>query len=290
MDALRFRFVRATQISVVVALAFIAAGCTKLVYNRLDTLAGWYLGSLVSLEPQQHEDLRSWLTRTLEWHRASELGRYAGFLRELANQVSTPGDRAAYERAEQRIEAFGEAVIAQTAPEAARLLTLLSPAQLDEFEKKLEERSLERSEEAQKAIAKGAWRRDRARDLRRQLKRWTGSVTDEQQVLIGQSVVQLEPMANDWLESQSQWRRLLLETLRAQTAMAAKEQRVLELLRQPDTQWTADYNSKNERNRNHSLALLEALDASLTSAQRERLRRELTELAGQLDDLRETAE
>ena len=77
--------------ALVLWLALSAAGCTKLVYNRLDTLAGWYMEGLVSLDDTQRADLRSWLGQTLQWHRRSELARYAQFLRELAADAAQPG-------------------------------------------------------------------------------------------------------------------------------------------------------------------------------------------------------
>jgi Family of unknown function (DUF6279) len=286
VDTFRSRARSAIRIAAALSLACIAAGCTKLVYNRLDTLAGWYLGSLVSLDPEQKRDLRVWLTRTLEWHRASELDRYAEFLHGLTNEIAAPGDRASYERVERQIEAFGDAVVAQTTPEAARMLMKLSDAQLDELDRNLDERSIERAEEDQKTIDKGAWRKERARDLRRQLKRWTGSVTDEQEALIGQAAAQFAPTSSDWLESQRQWRRLLIEALRARPATPAAEQRVVELLRRPDAHWTHGYTTKSESNREHSLMLLESLDSSLTALQREHLRDEISQLAAQLDALK----
>jgi hypothetical protein len=286
VDTFRSRLRNAARIAAALSLVCIAAGCTKLVYNRLDTLAGWYLGSLVSLDPEQERDLRAWLSSTLEWHRTSELSRYAEFLHGLTNQIAAPGDRAAYERVEKQLEAFGDAVVAQTTPEAARMLMRLSDAQLDELDRNLDERSIERAEEDQKAINKGAWRKERARDLRRQLKRWTGSVTDEQKAVIEQAAAQFEPTSSDWLESQREWRRLLIEALRARPATPESEQRVLQLLQHPDAYWTHGYTAKSARNREHSFMLLESLDASLTPSQREHLRGELGELAEQLDALR----
>ena len=279
---------RTVQIICALVLALTVGGCTKFAYNRLDSLASWYVGSLVSLDDGQRRDLRAWMTSTLEWHRTSELERYSDFLHSLTEQIASPGDRASYERVEAQIESFGEAVVAQATPEAARLLLQLSDAQIDELDRNLEERALERAEEDQKALDKGVWRTERERDLRRQLKRWTGSATAEQEKLIAAAVAQFEPTSAEWIESQRQWRKLLIDAVRTRPATPAVEQQVLQLLQAPDAHWTQGYTAKNERNRERSLALLERLDASLTTTQREHLRRELNDLAGQLDALRET--
>jgi hypothetical protein len=275
------------RLAAVLTLALLVSGCTSLVYNRLDSLAGWYLGSLVSLDGPQKQDLRAWLTQLLDWHRTSELGRYAQFLRDLATQAGSPGNRAVYEDTAAQVEAFGEAVVAQAGPEAARLLTTLTDEQLTELEKSLDERARERAEESERELEKGSWRRERERDLRRQLKRWTGAVTQEQQAVIAQSVSEIEPTTQEWAESQRQWRRLLIATLRT-PATSARERDVLQLLREPDEHWTEAYSEKNRRNRERTFALLERLDASLTAEQRAHLQHKLEELAGRLDALRET--
>ena len=46
--------------------ALVTTGCTTaFFYNRLDTFAGWYFESLVSLNDVQRTELRGWLERTL---------------------------------------------------------------------------------------------------------------------------------------------------------------------------------------------------------------------------------
>ena len=272
--------------ALVLWLAFGASGCTRLLYDRLDSLAGWYLGSLVTLDDTQRADLRTWLESTLQWHRKSELARYAQFLRELAQTAARPVGRAAFEQAQQRIEGFGQDLVTQAAPEAARLLLTLTPAQVDELLTSLEEKSQERSDEQREAIADGTWHRKRAKDLQRQLKRWTGSVTAAQKTLLEQVAGELEPTTGEWLDSTRRWRGALRDAL-AQPRTAASSDRLLALLRAPDSEWTAEYLAKAARNRERVLAMLESLDASLTPPQRERLQRELRQMAGQLEALTE---
>jgi hypothetical protein len=185
------------------------------------------------------------------------------------------------------VKAFGDAVVAQAGPEAARLLTTLTDEQLAELEAGLEERARERAEESERELAKGSWRKERERDLRRQMKRWTGAATQEQRAIIAQTVEQLEPTTQDWTESQRQWRTLLIGTLRSPPT-PARELDVLQLLLDPGQHWTQGYSEKNRRNRERTLALLEQLDASLSTEQRAHLQRELEELARRLDALKET--
>jgi hypothetical protein len=268
----------------VMLLAATAAGCAKLVYNRLDTLAALYVGNLVSLDDRQSSELRAWLAQALEWHREKELGRYATFLRELSSEVARPSNRATYERIFGPVEGFVADFAAQTAPQASRLLLELTPAQVEEFLANLAKKSQERSADSLQEIRNGSWQASRAKETQRQVKRWTGTITEEQKALVREMSQHIQPTTNEWLESQRRWRSALGAAF---SNRGTAQERILQLLREPDTQWTAQYKTKEASNREQALSLLTALDASLTPAQREHLQRELMTLAKRLDALTE---
>ena len=269
------------------AVTLSVAACTNFFYNRLDTLAAWYIQDLVSLDDDQRSNLRSWLEGTLQWHRKSELTHYVSFVRELAGTASRPGNSTSYRVIESQVETFGARLVEQAAPDAARLLMSLSPAQLTEFETNLGEKSRERNQKNLKALADGDWHEKRAKDIEKQLKRWTGSVTKEQKQLIAQQSERFDSTTTDWLESQGHWRKAMFGALQerfsAGQSPAAVEERILALLRKPESQWTRAYQSKSKQNREQSLTVLAALDASLTPAQRSYLQAELAKLAQQLE-------
>jgi hypothetical protein len=271
----------------VLLLAVGAAGCAKVMYNRLDTLAAWYVSGLVSLDEQQRADLRSYLAQTLQWHRESELTRYSRFLRELSAEVAQPAARAVYQRAIERVERFAADFAAQTAPEATHLLQELSPAQVEELVTNLAEKSAERAEDETDDIRNGSWQAKRIKDTQRQVKRWTGTITDEQKSLVREMMQHIQPNSEEWQESQRRWRASLRNALHDRDSPQAAQERILQLLREPDTQWTAQYKSKEAHNREQMLALLAALDISLTPTQRERLQHELLILAERLEALTE---
>jgi hypothetical protein len=276
-------------IALLLALLAGVAGCTNFFYDRLDTLARWYIQDLVSLDSEQRSDLDAWLQSTLQWHRQSELTRYAVYLHELSARVSRPGDAAMYRDIETQAEDFGTRLVEQVSPDAARLLLSLSPQQLKEFEANLADKARERNEENLKALAAGKWHEKRAKDIEKQLKRWTGSVTKEQQLLIQQQSKVFESTTHDWLDSQARWRQALFAALNARftagESQAAVEASILQLLRTPERQWTSAYQAKAKQNRERSLAVLGTLDQSLTATQRSYLQGELTKVAKQLEGL-----
>jgi hypothetical protein len=280
---------RYKTILLLLVLAGTLAGCTNFFYNRLDTLAAWYVQDLVSLDDSQRSDLRTWLNETLQWHRRSELIRYAKFLRELAATSARPGNASTYKSVEDQVEGFGARLIEQAAPDAARLMMNLTPEQIDELEANLAEKARERNEKNLAAQAEGKWHAKRARDIEKQLKRWTGAVTKEQKQLIAQLSTQFQSTTTDWLESQERWRHAMFGALRerftAGQSPAVVEERILTLLRTPEAQWTRAYQAKATQNREQSLTVLGAIDASLTAAQRAHLQREMIQLAEQLEGM-----
>ena len=287
-DERRPSFARPARAGVwVVLLLCCTAGCTGFVYNRLDSMAGWYLENLVSLDAAQSNALRAWLTETLQWHRESELVKYSQFLRELAAHAARPADRALYARIETTFEQYWSQLIDKTAPQATHWLLALSPEQVAELDRNLTQRSQERAKDDIERLAAGEWHAERARDLQKQLKRWTGSVSGPQRQLIVAAAGGFEPTHEDWLQSQQQWRAALRAALLDDAAREDKERLILQLLHEPNRQWTAAYRTKNERNREHAFAVLAKLDATLSPVQRRHLQQELTALAEKLDDLTE---
>ena len=83
------------RVLLVSGVAVLLAGCTILgfVYDRLDTLVGFYIEDLIDLTPEQSAQLDRTLAGNLQWHRESELQRYAAFLREFAGTVDAGLER-----------------------------------------------------------------------------------------------------------------------------------------------------------------------------------------------------
>ena len=132
-------------------------------------------------------------------------------------------------------------------------------------------------------IRNGSWQAKRVKETQRQVKRWTGTITEEQKLLVARCRSRFSRRPQ-WLESQRRWRAALGDAF---SNRGTAQERILQLLREPDTQWTAQYKTKEASNREQVLSLLTALDASLTPAQREHMQRELTALAERFDALTE---
>ena len=110
----------------------------------------------------------------------------------------------------------------------------------------LTEKSNERSADSLEEIREGTWQARRVKETQRQVKRWTGTVTAEQKLLVNELSKQIQPTTEEWLESQRRWRTALADAF---SNRGTAEERILQLLREPDSQWTAQYKTKEESNR-----------------------------------------
>lgn len=269
------------------AAALLLVGCTSsLVYNRLDTIARWYIGSLVSLDDAQQASLRDWLARSLAWHRDSELKRYELFLRELSADVAAGPDPARLPRVMQQAEGFVDEVAARMAPEAAQLLTTLRPDQVDEFLGNLEKRNREELDEELERTPSERQKR-RIRSMTKTLEKWTGSSTPEQKAIIERTVNELGAAGllgetDEWFASQTAWRNALRQAL---AKGAAGRDEVEALLREPQKTHTPAHQAAQADQRRRFMAFGIELDGALTPKQRATLAGKLTDLAQDLRSL-----
>ncbi len=120
-------------------LAVGLAGCgLGLVYPRLDTVVGFYVEGLVTLDKAQSAALKRTLAGNLEWHRRSELDRYSAFLRDLAVTVERGAGRDDWLAASRRTEQYWRGIFEQAAPGYTALAATFTDAQVAELLENLE--------------------------------------------------------------------------------------------------------------------------------------------------------
>ncbi len=270
----------------VAGLAVFLAGCTMLglVYNRLDSLVGFYIENLVDLTPEQSAQLDRTLAGNLQWHRESELQRYAQFLREFAGTVDAGLEGARMLEASRRAEAYWREIFVQAAPGYSALTLTFTDAQVEQliagFERKDDE---EYEEYADRSAAQRAELREKS--VRRLLERFTGPLTATQRALVREHVSRVPSTKEEWRVTRQRWRGSLEETLRERAETPEFHARMLQLIARPYELWTPQYRSAVDASRDSFIALIVELDATLTPAQRAATRRELLELASTVEKL-----
>jgi len=120
------------------ALLIAACSTVRMGYNNADTLLLYSLERYVSLTSEQEELVKRRVASLMDWHRATQLTDYAAFIQgargRLDGSIVTPAEVLAFsEGLNARMAALGE----RAAPDAAALALTLTPAQIDQLERKL---------------------------------------------------------------------------------------------------------------------------------------------------------
>jgi hypothetical protein len=269
-------------------VAFVAlglAGCgLGLVYPRLDTVVGFYVEGLVTLDKAQSVQLKRILAGNLEWHRRSELDRYSAFLRDLAVAVERGAGRDDWLAASRRTEEYWRRVFEQAAPGYAALAATFTDAQVTELLANLEREDAEdRREFDSRTPEQRAARREKS--MRRALERFTGPLTPSQRDLLRAHVASSPSFMPEWLENRRVWRAELAEALAGRRDGAEFEARMQVLVARPDELWTPRYRAAVEQRRESLVEFVVALDATLTPPQRAAARRQLLALADEVQGL-----
>ena len=271
--------------ALVALLAAALGGCgIGLVYPRLDTLGTWYVEGLVSLDDTQSTELERMLEARLDWHRDSELVRYATFLRGMSDSVQRRTDAGTWREAARQAEVFWRDLGAGLAPVAVALGPTLTDEQVDELLRSLAEQDDEEWEEYADRTPQQRIER-RQKSWRRGIERYTGRLDASQRALVNARAAASGSAIPEWREYRRAWREELAATLRVRGDAAQFEPRITRLFAHPDDWWTPGYRAALERRRGDLIDLLVELDATLTPRQRAAAGREFTSLAAELESL-----
>jgi hypothetical protein len=270
----------------VAGLAAGLAGCgLGLVYPRLDSVVGFYVEGLVTLDDAQSAALKRTLAGNLEWHRQSELERYSAFLRDMADTVAGGAGREEWAGATRRTEQYWREIFAQAAPGYTSLAATFTDAQVAELLGNLERED----EEAWQDFARRKPQERQARrekSIRRALERFTGPLTAGQRELIREHAARSQPFMAEWRDNRRVWREALADVLAQRRTGAGFESRMFVLIARPDDLWTPAYRQALERRRESLIDLVVEIDATLTPKQRATARRQLLALADEVQGLR----
>ena len=277
---------RARGWSWLLAGCLLLAGCSgaKVVYEQLDVLLPWYFRDYVDLDTGQRRQLEQAVDSLLVWHRESEIGRYAAFLRELERDAAAPLGLDRLRAARLELDAFWDDVAQRLAPEAAALLSTLSDEQVDALFARMARDDAKLAREAQaRSQEERVERRERA--LRRQLERWVGGLDGRQELLVAACAAELRADPGGWIASRQAWAAALREALSGRQDAARFGPRLERLLAEGESFWDPGYRRQFDADRERVLRLFAEIDASLTTKQRSTLRARLERWALDLESI-----
>ncbi|MCC5794442.1 MAG: hypothetical protein JJT85_06865 [Chromatiales bacterium] len=256
--------------------ALFLSGCstTRLAYNQLDRISFWYLKGYFELDRNQERDLRARIDRHLEWHRETQLPRYAAFAADLERDSAGPLSAEYFALRAAELEVFWRDFMEQLTPEAAVFLATLSDDQIEAMFRKIDENHADL--ERDYAGETGPIRREqRAQAISRSVSRVTGRLTPEQLALIRSYSDRLNDLSIPWLERRRHWQQEFRAALALRDDLEAFEARLHPLLVDPDRDDPPEYRRLVELNQQLIYAMLAELSSELTPRQRDRVQRRI---------------
>jgi len=275
------------RFSLLVAVAWLLSGCggPKLAYSQLDWLVPAYLESYVDLDGTQRARLDSLVSDLLDWHCASQLHEYAGWLRKVGTDFQAQG--VSYRRLEDhylRLQGYLRAIAEQATPRLSELLQSISDEQLDELFASLSEKNEDfRQDYIDKPLPRV--QKKYARQMGKRLKRWLGELTPEQQRDIAQWSQQIDQVSATRLRMRLSWQSALQQALRARANPDFLEAQVHALFVHPERFWSDDDWKRLTAYHHSVLQLIGEISATLTAQQRAHLRARTNHWADDLDAL-----
>jgi hypothetical protein len=269
------------------ALFFAACSTVKLGYNNADTLLLYSLDRYVSLTDEQERMVRQRVGSLMDWHRATQLADYAAFVQHARARLDgdiTPAEVLEFnEGLNSRLAALAE----RAAPDAAALALTLTPAQIDQVERKLVDANVkarrQSAQEARQAID------ERAKKYAERFEFWLGKLDPQQVQGVRASLAGRPVDSMYWIEARERRTKDLvamlrrIEAERPSEAVAASWFRAYfrELARPSN----ADQRARAEAFRRDNAQLIAQLVNSASPEQRVHLDRKLSGFAAEFVQL-----
>ena len=256
-------------------------------YGQLDTLASWMAHDYFDLEPLQRETFSRRFEQLHGWHRREQLPEYVQFLSETKSRAQrglTPADvlwlidgmKSRY-----------AVIAARAAPDAAELLSGLSPAQINHLRSEFEQMNQKFLKENRTLESVSARRQHQQRNSLKQIRQWAGSLSEAQEARVF-SMLQQVPLT-DALRHEDRLRRqreflTLLET--RNTDRAAFTQRLRDWLVNRERNRPPELARSFEESWKKRAEFYAAVDKMLTIEQRSHVAQRLQDY---IDDFRHLA-
>jgi hypothetical protein len=166
-------------------LVLFLGGCSSItfIYNQFDNLFPWYLQSYVDLDRDQKKYLDELLTPFFQWHRVEEMPKYAQIIGDLELAINDEIDIESIALITHNVEESWFRLEDQMIMWATPLARELSDEQINKFIQVLKTKTTQ-SEKKLLARNDQVYQSDSYKSLRKNLRRFMGSLTKDQLDLV----------------------------------------------------------------------------------------------------------
>ncbi len=166
-------------------LVLFLGGCSSItfIYKQFDNLFPWYLQSYVDLDRDQKKYLDELLTPFFQWHRVEEMPKYAQIIGDLELAINDEVDIESIALITHNVEESWFRLEDQMIMWATPLARELSDEQINKFIQVLKTKTTQ-SEKKLLARNDQVYQSDSYKSLRKNLRRFMGSLTKDQLDLV----------------------------------------------------------------------------------------------------------
>ena len=184
-----------------IALIFLT-GCTSttFVYNRIDILLPWYLGSYVDLSRDQKQYLDELLIPFFNWHRNEELPRYAEIIYSVEGLLDSEVEVENIVLITQDVEESWFRLEDESLLWIIPLAKDLTDEQINNFLQVMQTKIIE-SENKYLKRNDQVYQKDNYNRLRKNLRRFIGTMSKEQRELVKSASKSMRRVDTEWIQN-----------------------------------------------------------------------------------------
>jgi hypothetical protein len=262
---------RTARVAVFVALAAVLVSCsfTRLAYNQADTAASWMADDYFDLNGNQKTELQERFSRFHAWHRREQLPEYAQFMRTAQTRVQdgltssevlwfVDGLRTRYHK-----------MARQAVPDAAALLATLTPAQIENLQRKWAKDNRKYAKERKLNGTPEERQEYEAKRVAKHFKEWLAPLNTEQEQRVLAGVREMPDLSHERYEERLRRQQAFLQLLAHRNEERRSfEARLTDWLTKWERTRSPEYQKKLDAYWQQRAELFSSLERSLTAEQR----------------------
>jgi hypothetical protein len=273
----------------IIVLSVMLSGCTtKFAYKNLDWLTYWYVDDYIEFTDQQEDFFDQKLTIWLSWHHKQELPLYMSHLNEIAsdiNQQNINFERLGYHQ--QKFMDHWLRLKTKIVPDIVTIASFLSQQQVQQLFEKIDKKNDEQRKELAELMQKSSQQQEEGvlKKRTKNLKRWIGSITDEQQSLIKSHYGAFHANRELWISYSVRYQSAVKAVFELPDRGERFQAKLTKLLMFPDIFKGERLTQRSNENAIKFKIFLKDVETSLTNKQRKYFAKEIIDFSDDITDI-----
>jgi hypothetical protein len=269
----------------IVLSVLILSGCIiRFVYNQLDWIIPWYVGTMISLDGEQASELEKSLMSQLKWHRVTQLSEYSKSLKELSLAVKTDLTMAHLEQFHLTMRRYWQDLVRHVGPDFAKILSTATDAQVDELMQNLEKRN-QKFREEYVDLPKEELREKKRNRMIQFLEFCMGNLNEQQKKIVEQWSYDLQDISAARLEYIKLGQEKFKRIMERRKDLGWFEKELCELLYFKRETWPEEFRKIANHNRELTKKVFIEIHKCMTNDQKEEFAENALSLVKDFDEL-----